>query len=181
MKKNRLIIIYIIAILSDFSTTYFTTPDLNCESNWIVKYYDKGWVGLIIINIISAVVVISLYKFYKRNPFSIKSYISSINNTFNIRNWSFSRNNIKTVISIVGFLFIRGMIISTFIVAISNLLQGLYKNNIIVNAPFQAFIKLYLIYRNILGFDLLYVLFTLIFISICLYYYRYFKRSIYSN
>ena len=174
MKRNKLIIIYIIAIGCDFVSTYFTTPDLKYESNFIVKYLMKGWEILIIVNIIFALIVIGLYRFYQKHPFLPKTYVQIFKNIICFKWRTFSK---EKIISIIGFLLIRGMILSTFIVSISNLLQGLQRNNTIASQKFHDFVKSYLYYRNIIGFDLLYAVFVSVFILLILGYYNYFNKQ----
>ena len=68
--KKNLLVYYIISIILDLMSTYFSTPDLAREGAWDYKLLNIGWRGLILLSIFYLIITwIIFLKFTDKNKF----------------------------------------------------------------------------------------------------------------
>jgi hypothetical protein len=114
MKTKELSFILTVLILLDLATTYYATPTLESEANILHQFFSVGWWGLIINAVLRLILVTYLsYLFDKAREQKEE-----------IANKKLS----KSVLYMLGYVFIRMRIWSTVLVCINNLMMGIYAN-----------------------------------------------------
>jgi len=57
------LILFLIFVCVDIWTTYLASPDLKLEGNLVIQYFNLGWRGLILYNIVIFAIIIILFYF----------------------------------------------------------------------------------------------------------------------
>jgi len=114
MKTKELSFILTVLILLDLATTYYATPTLEIEANHLQQLFNIGWLGLIINSILRLILVTYLsYLFDKARAQKEEIANKKLN---------------KSVLYMLGYVWIRIFIWSTILVCINNLMMGIYAN-----------------------------------------------------
>lgn len=142
--NKYLIFLFLIATCSDLLTTYYGTPDLANELNYVVLMWGWDWFGLGIYNVLFFICISTLYWFtftalnfkYARLPDHNNGFTSFLkffafyefyveekewSNLFNIDIQIY-----KIIVKMLGFILIAKFIVSRFLAAIQNVLYGSY-------------------------------------------------------
>ncbi|MBT9146074.1 MAG: hypothetical protein DDT42_01953 [candidate division WS2 bacterium] len=114
MKTKKLSLILTVLILLDFATTYYVTPTLEHEANILHQFFNVGWWGLII-NAILRIIIVTYLSYLFDKAREQKEEIANAKLS-------------KSVIYMLGYVFIRMWIWSTVLVCINNLMMGIYAN-----------------------------------------------------
>lgn len=102
MKKK--ILVFVLIVLLDMLSTYFASPNLKGEQNFIVKIYNAGWFGLLVFQFFRVLFYIWIYK---KSDIKITSFTTKL-------------------LYFVGNFFIHTAIIIGVYVLLTNFVIGFY-------------------------------------------------------
>lgn len=130
-KKNyvRLIILIIFTRVLDGITTFYVTPDLKYEMNFLVRYFDLGWIPFILMGVVLVILTIILlsFSFYNQEYLKVKS--NSINrylvvllydNTESIWNVLYKVPHKRSALVLFGFIFSISLVLYSCFLILNN-------------------------------------------------------------
>jgi len=147
-------LLLIIGRAYDVTTTYFYTPDLDNETNILVKFLGAGWTTVLIVQISLTVLTIGLLYFYffkyspdrpKNSDLTFKQYISYLyfGNTISFNKIFYKLpTNKKVILASTGYIASLTLISVSYIVGTSTtflLLSDKYKQLYKQGIPFLLF------------------------------------------